>query len=48
MKTHKLIFPDVLWTCFFFWGGRVLPCDVSLVPKNIDFFTVDNLLLARA
>ena len=32
MKTHKLIFPDVLWTCFL--GGRgVLPCDVSLTPK---------------
>ena len=47
MKTHKLIFPDVLCT-FFFGGERVLPCDVSLTPKNIDFFTVDNLLLARA
>ena len=32
MKTHKLIFLDVLWTCFF--GGRgVLSCDVSLIPK---------------
>ena len=47
MKTHKLIFPDVLWTCFF-GGERGLPCDVSLTPKNIDFFTVDHLLLARA
>ena len=46
MKTHKLIFPDVLWTCSL--GERGLPCDISLTPKNIDFFTVDNLLLARA
>ena len=47
MKTHKLIFPDVLWTCFL-GVERGLPRDVSLTPKNIDFFTVDNLLLARA
>ena len=28
--------------------GGALPCDVSPTPKNIDFFAVDNSLLARA
>ena len=52
MRNHKSIIHDVLWTFLFFLGGGggrgVLPCDVSLTPKNIDFFTVDDLLLARA
>ena len=26
-------------------GGGVLPCDVSLTPKKISIFAVDNLLL---
>ena len=45
-KAHKSI--SSRETSFGRLGEGVLPCDVSLTPKKYRFFTVDNVLLARA
>ena len=42
-RVTNRFFPRDAWG-----GGGGLPCDVSLTPKKYRFFTVDNLLLARA